>query len=139
MLRQLRILVVDDDAGIVEVLATCLEGRGHRVSSAYSGPDALDRLRSSTFDLLISDIEMAGVDGYTLVREARKRQPAIGIVLMTAYDDRYPMPEALRAGADGYITKPFSLRKFSLIFEEAYWAALSREDWWRAHAEEKDD
>ena len=68
-----------------------------------------------------------------MFRQTRAKYPKIAIVLMTGYTESYPLSEALRAGADGYISKPFSLRKFSLIFEQAYWNALSRDDWWIAH------
>ena len=55
---------------------------------------------------------------------------------MTGFEEEYSLSDALRAGADGYITKPFSLSKFSLIFERAYWHALSRQDWWEQHKTE---
>ena len=77
---------------------------------------------------------MAEMDGFELIRLVRINHPNIAIILMTAYENEFPLSEALKAGADGYVTKPFSLRKFSLIFEQAYWSALSREDWWNKHA-----
>ena len=77
---------------------------------------------------------MAGLNGFELLRSTRDRYSDIGFVLMTAYEKQYPMSQALEAGADGYISKPFTLKKLSLIFEQAYWHALSRQDWWDAHA-----
>ncbi len=133
MIKHLRILVVDDDPDILEVLRTFLKERGYAVTAAEGGPEGIEALKLGPYDLIISDIAMAGVNGFQLLKTARERFPNSGIVLMTAYDERYPLAEALRAGADGYISKPFTLKRFSLIFERAYWKALSREDWWDAH------
>ena len=79
---------------------------------------------------------MAGMDGFELLKAVRKLSADLGFILMTAYEEKYPLTEALEAGADGYISKPFSLSKFSLIFEEEYWNALSRQDWWEKHTVE---
>ncbi len=139
MIRHLRILAVDDDAVILEVLATYFSDRGYYVQTRLNGREALDALREEEFDLVISDIDMAGMNGFEFLRLARRNHPSLGIILMTAFEDRFPVSEALSAGADGYITKPFSLKKLSLIFDSAYWAAISREDWWLAHSEGSDD
>lgn len=135
MIKHLKVLVVDDDPGVVDLLSAFLDTRGYAVQACRSGREALAALEEGPFDLVISDIEMAEMNGYELLRQTRERYPQIGIVLMTGYTEKHPLSEALRAGADGYISKPFSLRKFSLIFEQAYWNALSREDWWKAHEE----
>lgn len=77
------------------------------------------------------------MNGFELLKAMRKRVPDVGFILMTAYEDEHPLSEALEAGAYGYISKPFSLSKFSLIFEEEYWTAPSRQDWWDEHSVEK--
>lgn len=76
------------------------------------------------------------MNGFELLKAVRKETSKVGFVLMTAYEKKYPLSESLEAGADGYISKPFSLRKFSLIFEQEYWTALSRQDWWDRHSVE---
>lgn len=134
MLKSLRVLVVDDDAAIVDVLTAFLSSKGFKVTGCGSATSGLEALKEEDYDLVLSDIMMAGMDGFEFLRLVRERHPEIGIILMTAYDETYPMSEALRAGADGYITKPFNLQKFSLIFEQAYWSALSRLDWWESHS-----
>lgn len=136
MIKHLNILVVDDDPGVTDLLGAFLETRGYSVRTCRSAREAFALLDEESFDLVISDIEMAEINGYELLRHTRAKYPKIGIVLMTGYAESHPLSEALRAGADGYISKPFSLRKFSLIFEQAYWHALSREDWWQAHDDE---
>jgi CheY-like chemotaxis protein len=130
MMKDLKILVVDDDPGILEVLEGYLEGQGCAATTSRSGQEALETLRRNPVDLVLSDIEMAGINGFELLKEARERYPQIAIVLMTGYEERYSMSEALAAGADGYLSKPFNLSKLSLLFEQAYWKALSRLDWW---------
>lgn len=134
MIKNLNVLLVDDDVAILEVLEAFLQSKAYQVVCRTNGSEAVDALRDYDFDLMISDIEMAGMNGFELLQIARRNYPNLGIVLMTAYESAYPMSEALRAGADGYISKPFSLEKFSLIFERAYWSALSRQDWWEAHS-----
>ena len=133
MLADLRVLVVDDDPSILEVLEEYLVGKGFEVTCAAGGPEGLAALEQDPFDLVISDIQMAGCNGFELLHAARVRYPGCAIILMTAYDERYPLSAALQAGADGYLSKPFNLSKFSLIFERAFWSALSRQDWWEAH------
>lgn len=137
MLRPLRILVVDDDSSTLEVIALYLDSRGHSVVARQSGVEALDALDEHVFDLIVSDVQMAGMNGFELLRAVRRRAPEVGFILMTAYDEKYPLSEALAAGADGYISKPFSLSKFSLLLEEEYWTALSRQDWWDEHSVEE--
>lgn len=138
MIKHLRVLVVDDDPTIVEVLSAFLDTKGYTVHTAANGQQALEAIEREEFDLVISDIEMAGINGFELLRQIRASYPLIGIVLMTGYEEAHPLSAALRAGADGYISKPFSLRKFSLIFEQAYWNALSRDDWWEDHDDGKE-
>ena len=58
--------------------------------------------------------------------------------MMTAYEGKYPMANALLAGADGFLSKPFSLRTFSMIFERSYWKAVSRPEWWARNMAEND-
>jgi CheY-like chemotaxis protein len=135
MIKHLRVLVVDDDPTILEVVSTFLESKGYSVETSVNGQQALESIEQVEFDLVISDIEMAGMNGFELLRRIRESYPKIGIILMTGYEEAHPLSAALRAGADGYISKPFSLRKFSLIFEQAYWNALSREDWWDEHGD----
>lgn len=134
MIRRLRILVVDDDPTILDVLNEFLSDRGHDVTTRGGAEEGLAALRDGAFDLVLTDGRMAGMDGFEFTRIARRNYPELAIILMTAYEDEYPITEALAAGADGHIAKPFSLRNLALLFEEDYWNALSRHDWWAARA-----
>jgi two-component system OmpR family response regulator len=132
MLKNLRVLIVDDDPCILETLGDYIRSLGHQVTGRRSALEALDALRDNLFNLVITDAQMEGMDGLELARRIRSNYPEIAILVMTAHENEYPLSAALRAGADGYMSKPFSLRKFTIIFERSYWEALSRLDWWRA-------
>ena len=134
MLGKLRVLVVDDEPEISGMIAEYFREGGHEAGTALNMAGALAALRDSPVDLLITDIVYAeGPNGLELARRAREEYPDIAIIVMTAFEEMYPLTEALQAGADGYISKPFTLSKFSLVFEKSYWATLSRSDWWDAH------
>ncbi|MCP4640333.1 MAG: response regulator [bacterium] len=126
MIRHVRVLVVDDDPDIVDVLTAFLRGQGYTVDHCSDGSEAMQFLEAEDYDLLVSDIQMAEMDGLELLQRARERHPHVGIVLMTAYDHEHPRSEAVRGGADEYIAKPFDLKKFSRVFERAYWNTLTR-------------
>ena len=132
MLKDLRVLIVDDDPAILETLGAYIRSLGHQVTLRRNAQEALDALRDDAFSLVITDAQMEGMDGLELARRVRANYPGIAMLIMTGHENEYPMSAALRAGADGYISKPFSLRKFTIIFERSYWEALSRLDWWSA-------
>lgn len=134
MLGKLRVLVVDDEPEISGMIADYFRAGGHEAFTALNMADALAVLRERPVDLLVTDIVYAeGPNGLELARRAREDHPDIAIIVMTAFEEMYPLTEALQAGADGYISKPFTLSKFSLVFEKSYWETLSRADWWDAH------
>ena len=86
------------------------------------------KIAETDFQIVVSDVEMPGLNGLEFLSEIRDRQPAIGVIIMTAFPENHPRTMAVRAGADGYIRKPFSLRQFSNTLERAYWNALTRAD-----------
>ena len=106
-----RVLLVDDEQAILQVLKGMLEFDGLGVTTAVSGEEALERLRASAFDLLITDKNLPGVDGVELAHGARQMDPRIGIVLMTGYGS-VESAQAVLGVVDAYFTKPFDLRTF---------------------------
>jgi excisionase family DNA binding protein len=104
-----RILVVDDEASIRDLLSTALELADYDVDTAPDGHAALGRLRSGRYDLLITDLKMPGMDGLTLIREARQLTPALPVVIITAYSTEASAIEAINLGVIGYLTKPFRI------------------------------
>ncbi len=107
-MEKAKILLVDDEEGIVEGLKEYLDEKGFHVETASSGMAALDVIKSYDPDLMILDIRMPGVDGFEVCRRIREIDTKIGIIFMTALDTDVHKVRGLDLGADDYITKPFS-------------------------------
>jgi two-component system OmpR family response regulator len=104
-----RLLVVDDEPNIVELLSASLRYAGFEVSSARSGREAVDRVREVRPDLLVLDVMMPGVDGFSVLRQLRGNGVDIPVLFLTAKDAGEDRVAGLTLGADDYVTKPFSL------------------------------
>jgi two-component system KDP operon response regulator KdpE len=102
-----RILVVDDDPQIRRVMRVTLTGQGYEVDDAKDGDSALEKVREQRFDLVILDMNMPGMSGLETCRAVRS-QSEIGIIMLTVRDTESDKVEALDAGADDYITKPYN-------------------------------
>ena len=102
-----RILVVDDDPQIRRVMRVTLTGQGYEVDDAKSGEAALEKLRDERFDLVLLDMNMPGMGGLETCRAIRG-QSEIAIIVLTVRDSEADKVEALDAGADDYVTKPYN-------------------------------
>src|SRR5262245_55843805 len=102
-----RILVVDDDPQIRRVMRVTLTGQGYEVDDAKDGEAALEKLRDQRFDLVLLDMNMPGMSGLEACRAIRA-QSEIAIIMLTVRDTESDKVEALDAGADDYITKPYN-------------------------------
>ena len=104
-----RLLVVDDDPGLLRAVAETLRAEGYEVTTARRGAEALVRVAESLPDLIVSDIRMPGMDGYELVRNLRSsaRARLIPIIFLTAKDETADRIAGFRSGVDAYLTKPF--------------------------------
>ncbi len=109
------VLIVDDDASIRTHLGAYVRELGHEAVLAADAIDALAAIERRAFDVVLSDVRMAGMDGLTLLRELRRRRPETGVVLMTAYAAIPDAVEAIRSGAYDYLVKPFSLEQVGLV------------------------
>lgn len=107
--RPKRILVVDDESTLVFFLKQGLQEaiNSCNVDIASSGEDALTKLTYNRYDLLITDLKMPGISGFTLVEVARSLHPNIKVILMTAFGSREVQDEANNLEVEGYLTKPF--------------------------------
>lgn len=105
-----RVLIVEDETAIREFEAINLKRVGYSVVEAGSGEEALDIYESDTegIDIVLLDISMPGMDGFTLCKELRKRSDTLGIIMLTARTQEMDKISGLMLGADDYITKPFS-------------------------------
>src|SRR5260370_17926170 len=104
----MKILVVEDEKNIAQILRRGLEEEGHAVSLAADGRSALELAESSAFDLLLLDVMLPGMDGLEVARRLRGNRQDTPILVLTA---RHAVPDIVRgldAGADDYLTKPFS-------------------------------
>lgn len=105
------ILLVEDDTNLIEIVASVLQEQGYAVHQALSAEDALRYCESTTPDLIISDVKMGEMDGFTFFEEIHgmARLKNIPFLFITALDDPIGVAKAKELGATGYITKPFDL------------------------------
>ena len=102
-----RILVVDDEASIRDLLAKTLALAEYDVDVAPDGRSALDRMRIYPYDLLIADLKMPGMDGLAVIREAKRYKADLPVIIITGFSTESSAIEALNLGVAGYLTKPF--------------------------------
>lgn len=116
-----RILVVEDDADINEIISAQLARRGHSCVQAFSGSEALMRLdcRGETlpYDLVISDLMLPGATGEQLIDTVRRADPDLPVIVISARTSTADRVELLRLGADDYLTKPFDLDELAARVE----------------------
>ena len=101
------VLVVDDEASIRDLLSQTLALAEYSVDVASDGRSALDRLRMQHYDLLIADLKMPGVDGLSLIREAKRLKSDLPVIIITGFSTESSAIEAVNLGVAGYLTKPF--------------------------------
>jgi two-component system response regulator GlrR len=114
-----RILVVDDDPNILEVLSMRLESSGFEPAKVKSAEEALKKLKEEKFDLVLTDLRMAGMDGMDLLEEARKMDADMPVIILTAHGSIPNAVEAMQKGAFSYLTKPFEDRELTIHIERA--------------------
>lgn len=105
------LLVVDDDPGNRDLLSRRLSRQGFEVHTSSSGPEALDRLQHETFDLILLDLLMPGMDGHEVLRrlKAEPRLREIPVIVLSAMDDTDGVVRCILAGAEDYLAKPFNV------------------------------
>ena len=102
-----RVLVVDDEASIRDLLAKTLALAEYDVDVAPDGRTALERMRMYPYDLLIADLKMPGMDGLTVIREAKRYKADLPVIIITGFSTESSAIEAVNLGVAGYLTKPF--------------------------------
>jgi excisionase family DNA binding protein len=102
-----RVLVVDDEASIRELLSKTLALAEYDVDTAPDGRAAVERLRLGQYDLLIADLKMPGLDGLSLIREAKRLNTDLPVIIITGFSTESSAIEAVNLGVAGYLTKPF--------------------------------
>src|ERR1035437_5912183 len=126
------LLIVDDEMSIRRALHTTLHKLGFKTVEAARGEEALSLVRTNSFDAVLLDINMPGMSGIDTCRNMRRLSPRIPILMLTVRDSEDDKVEALDAGADDYVTKPFQLRELTARIRAAMrWAKapfLQQED-----------
>lgn len=110
-LRRPRVLVVDDESSIRELLAKTLALAEYDVDTAADGREALEAIRARRYDLLVTDLKMPVLDGMGLIRETRRLLPHLPVVVITAHSTEATAIESVNLGVNGYLTKPFRITK----------------------------
>ena len=108
MARQFKVLLVDDEPAILDLLGLALSAQGYDVTFASDGESALEVLSSKGFDLVVTDLHMGPVDGLVVLKSAKKLNPTTSVYVMTGDRDPNLVSESLRLGADDFLSKPFS-------------------------------
>jgi DNA-binding response OmpR family regulator len=104
-----KILVVEDEREMADILRQVLEESGYAVTLAYHGPEGFAKLRQSEFDLVVLDVMLPGMDGFQVLKQARAENILTPVLFLTAKDKVQDRVEGLDLGADDYVTKPFQL------------------------------
>jgi two-component system alkaline phosphatase synthesis response regulator PhoP len=108
------ILVVEDEVHLHEALKLNLELEGYEVSSAFDGSNALNQIQHAHFDLIILDVMLPGMDGYTIIESVRLHHINTPILILSAKNTSANRVQGLKLGADDYLTKPFNLEELLL-------------------------
>ncbi len=106
-----RILLVDDEAGFVDVMAKRLRKRGFEVTAAYSGSEAVQIMRREDFDIVVLDLKMEGMDGLEVLKIFKVMAPELPVIILTGHGCLSSAEEGTKIGAVDYISKPYDFEK----------------------------
>lgn len=109
--KKLSILLIDDDSGVRLLLNKGLTVEGYQLYEAEDGIVGLERFRAIQPDVILLDITMPRLDGITVLKEIRRYDPVVGIIMVSALNPQRLTVEPMAQGADGYIQKPFKLQE----------------------------
>ena len=110
-----KILVVDDEVHVVNILKKYLTSKGYEVYTATNGQEALSKVKEVTPHIVLLDIIMPGMGGMSVLQEIKKTNPKVAVIMLTAVIDEELAKRALQLGADDYITKPFNLEYIEMV------------------------
>ncbi|MBQ8749288.1 MAG: response regulator transcription factor [Clostridia bacterium] len=109
-----KILVVEDDKELNKIICNYFEISGYKVVGCYNGVEALAEIEKDSFDLIISDIMMPQMDGFTMLEKVRNKNSQIPVIFMSARDDKFSKQLGYKIGVDDYIVKPFDIDELVL-------------------------
>ncbi|MCB1070513.1 MAG: sigma-54-dependent Fis family transcriptional regulator [Kiritimatiellae bacterium] len=114
-----KILIIDDEPSILNVLHTLLQSNGHEPIPARGGEQAKEMIANDTYDLMISDIRMEPIDGMELLRFAKEEHPEMPVIMLTAFGSVETAVAAMKEGAYDYVTKPFKVDELVITIDRA--------------------
>jgi DNA-binding NtrC family response regulator len=117
--KETRILVVDDDREFADSLAEHMSGLGHSVKVAYEGHEGLDRFRTGAFHVVLTDLQMPGMDGIELLHEIKGLDNRCVVVLITGFGTVESAVTAIKEGAYDFITKPVKFDQLDVVVNRA--------------------
>ena len=112
------VLVVDDNESVREVLTIMLSRRGYRCESATNGIEAVEKVRQSDFDAVVTDLQMPEMDGIGLTRELHQHFSDLPVMIMTGQSDDSLVESAMSAGARGLLSKPFEISELLMRLQK---------------------
>ncbi|MCE9634119.1 MAG: response regulator [Planctomycetes bacterium] len=110
-----KILVVDDEHFVRDLLVKILARQGHDVRGVADAAEALRQLESESWDLVLTDVVMPGIDGFELLRRVKGSWPAVKVIVLTGYARRQSISDFLLYGADEYLAKPFQVHELLAV------------------------
>jgi DNA-binding NtrC family response regulator len=116
----IRLLIVDDEVGFVNILAKRLRRRNMEVTSAYTGTEAIQILRKQDFDVAVLDLKMEEMDGIEVLKIFKKMDPKMVVIMLTGHGSEQTAREGIEFGAFDYLTKPCELEELLAKIREAY-------------------
>ena len=114
-----KILVVDDEKHVRILFERVLLKEGYQVECAASGSEAMDKLAKSSFDLVVTDLKMDGIDGLDLIKKGKRANEALPFILISGYGTAQTPVSAAKEGADLYLMKPIEMTELKLAVKKA--------------------
>ena len=114
-----KLLIVDDDSSLREFLEIFLAKEGYKVDSAETGQEALEKVKNSSYSLVITDVRMPGMDGVELLKRLKSLDANLPVILITAFASLDAAVDAMKEGAWDYLTKPFKIEELREVIENA--------------------
>jgi len=118
--KQIKLLLVDDEKGFVDVIAKRMSKRNIHVTKAYSGTEALKALRKTDFDIAVLDLKMEDMDGIEILKLFKKIVPDLPVIMLTGHGSEAAARDGIKFGAFDYLTKPCDFEELIAKIKEGY-------------------
>ena len=115
-----RILLVDDDKNTANGLRKILLQDGYDTGCTYTGKEALDLIETEHFDIVITDMKLPDISGFSIIEKVKKKDIDIAVVMITAFSSIQTAIDAMKKGADDYLTKPVNIEELELILKKIW-------------------